>query len=44
MEWITILIIGGQIVFFGGCFLLLIYLAIKRIEDEKLEDFEDREN
>jgi len=44
MEWFGLLIIGVQVLFFGACFLLLVFFAIQRIEAKKTEDFEDREN
>lgn len=33
-----------MIVIYGGIFCLLIYFAIKRLEDKGLEDFEKRDN
>jgi len=32
------------ILFYGGLFLLLVYLIIKRIKDKKSENFEQRDN
>jgi hypothetical protein len=36
------LIIGGQILFFAGCAVIIVYLIIKRTN--KKEDFEKRDN
>lgn len=36
------LIIGGQILFYGICLVIIIYLIIKRFN--KKEDFEKRDN
>jgi len=33
-----------MIIVYGGIFALLIYLAVKRLEDKNKEDFEKREN
>lgn len=39
---LTYVIIGGQILFYAACAVILIYLIVKRIN--KKEDFEKRDN
>jgi len=43
-DLITFSIISLQILFWGGCFILLIYLIFRRIRIKETEDFEDRDN
>ena len=37
-------IISIEGLFFGSCFLILIYLVFRRIDMKKKEDFEERDN
>jgi len=41
---IVYFILSVEGLFFGSCFLILIYLVLRRIEMKKKEDFEDRDN
>jgi len=42
MEDLSILSFEG--LFFGACFVILIYLFLRRINIKKSENFEDRDN
>jgi len=43
-DLITFTMISLQVLFWGGCFVLLICLIIRRIKIKETEDFEKRDN
>ena len=43
-DLLTFGILSIQALFFGGCFIILIYLIIKRIQSKGNENFEQRDN
>lgn len=43
-DLLTFFILSFQALFFGACFVILIYLIIKRIQSKGNETFEQRDN
>ena len=41
---LTFFLLSFQVLFFGACFIILVYLIIKRIQSKGKETFEQRDN